>query len=209
MSSLKKTIKFNPLDTTRPASSASKKPVAAKGKPTKKGLPVAKPTKPAKKLASLKTRSVKETSLSSSTITAKKAPLLKTNPATKQPPPLTPSVEPVPPLWTTDYVIQASGDHGSSPLLVKGTDFGFEVPDLDFISLKSPEMRGQLKDHFLLPRVIGGFVLGGPVGYALSFILGKPNNKHYFFLVKSSHGKLVFARFDSLTLAYVINRIYT
>ena len=208
MSSLKKTIKFNPLDTTRPASTASNKPVAAKGKPTKKGPPVAKPTKPAKKLASLKTGSAKQRSLSSSTMTAKKAPPLKTNPA-KQPPPLTPSVEPVLPLRTTDYVIQASGDHGSSPLLVKGTDFGFEVPDLGFISLKSPEMRGQLKDHFLLPRVIGGFILGGPVGYAVSFILGKPNNKHYFFLVKSSHGKLVFARFDSLTLVYVINRIYT
>jgi hypothetical protein len=172
MPSLKKTIKFNPLDAS---STASKPTEAPKRKPTKQTE--AKAPKP--KLAK------------------QASPLLDADTAPDQH------------LKTTYYVIQSDGERGSSPLLANGSDFGFDVPGLGFISLKSREMKSQLKDHFLLPRVIGGFFLGGSLGYAVSFILGKPKNKHYFFLVKSSHGKLVFVRFDSPTLAYVINKIYT
>jgi hypothetical protein len=119
------------------------------------------------------------------------------------------SVTPDQTLETTEFVIQATAEHGTAPLLSKGSDFGFEVPGLGFISLKSAEMLSQLKEHFLLPRVIGGFVLGGSLGYAVSFILGKPKNKLYFFLLKSSHGNVVFSCMDSQTLAYVIKKIYT
>ena len=181
MPSLKKTIKFNPLD----ASSAVSKPTEA---------PKRKPAKP--------------TEAPSTVSKQTKAKASKPKPA-KQASPLEAHIEPDQLLKTIDYVIQADGERGSSLLLANGSDFGFDIPGLGFISLKSPEMKGQLKDHFLLPRVIGGFFLGGSLGYAVSFILGKPKNKHYFFLVKSSHGKLVFARFDSPTLAYVINKIYT
>jgi len=135
----------------------------------------------------------------------------KTEAPKREPPtpplPLETNIAPNQALKMTDYVIHASGERGSSSLLANGSEFGFEVPGLGFINLKSPEMMGQLKNHFLMPRVIGSFVLGGSLGYTVSFILGKPKNKHYFFLLKSSHGKLIFIRFDSLTLAYVINKI--
>jgi hypothetical protein len=182
MPSLKKTIKFNPLDASGTASKPSEAP---KRKPTKQ---TEAPTPKQAKQTEAKAPKPKQTKQAS--------------------PPLNAQTAADQYLKTIDYVIQVDGERGSSPLLANGSDFGFDVPSLGFITLKSREMKSQLKDHFLMPRVIGGFFLGGSLGYAVSFILGKPKNKHYFFLVKSSHGKLVFARFDSPTLAYVINKIY-
>ena len=194
MPSLKKTIKFNPLDASSAVSKPTEAPKRKPAKPTEAPSTVSKQTK-AKAPAPKPAKSIE-------------VKMLKPKPA-KEKGPLEADIEPDQLLKTTDYVIQTDGERGSALLLANGSDFGFDVPSLGFISLKSPEMKGQLKDHFLLPRVIGGFFLGGSLGYAVSFILGKPKNKHYFFLVKSSHGKLVFARFDSPTLAYVINKIYT
>jgi hypothetical protein len=189
MPSVKKTIKFNPLEAPVAISKKMEGP-SSESKKTAARSPARKKT-------------VTTSSVSKKTVAAK------SKPAKQAPTPLETNTPPKEPFKTTDYVIQTSGEHGSAPLLDNGSDFGFEVPELGFISLKSPQMLGQLKNHFLMPRVIGGFVLSGSFGNAVSFILGKPNNKHYFFLLKSSHGKLVFSRFDSPTLAYVINKIYT
>jgi hypothetical protein len=101
------------------------------------------------------------------------------------------------------YEISGSDLSGQASLLLNGAQYGFEVPELGFIALKGSELMHQLKAPFPMSQAISGLIFGGPIGFVIGFLAGKPKPKYYFFALKSSHGKVIFVRLDYPTLALI------
>ena len=98
------------------------------------------------------------------------------------------------------YQLDGEDQIGNADLLFNGMHYGFELPQVGFISIPSKELKIQLKRPFPMPQALGGFITGGPLGFLFSFLMGEPKPKKYFFSLKSNQGGVIFISLDRLAV---------
>ena len=107
---------------------------------------------------------------------------------------------------TVDYEVGENG-WASSQLLFDRTlqSYGFIVENKTFIPLNIKQFKHQFGGGFFSPQVLSSFVLGGPLGFALSFILDKGKGKDHYFLVNSVCGEALYIRLKPRCLGTLLN----
>jgi len=98
------------------------------------------------------------------------------------------------------YQLAGNGLKGNSELIFNGKQYGFELPQSGFIPINGKDLKMQLKHPFQMPQAISGFVIGGPIGFLFSFILGEPKPKKYFFSLKGVQDNVIFISLDRLAV---------
>jgi hypothetical protein len=86
----------------------------------------------------------------------------------------------------------------------KTQTFGFFHQSGNFVGFSAKTLKSQIHGGSLLPKAIVGLVLGGGVGFALSYILAKSPERFVYFQLQNDAGSSMYLRLNSKAMSYII-----